>query len=81
MSENQFGNLDSSSGLEILAIFKRLHREGRTVIIVTHDHEVAEHADRIVLLRDGAIAEDRTLSQPRDAEQECRVLAEREDAQ
>lgn len=82
LADEPTGNLDSKSGLEILAIFKRLHRDGRTIVIVTHDDEVAEHADRIIGLVDGTIAEDRTVSQPRDAEQECKALAEdKEDGQ
>jgi len=82
LADEPTGNLDSTSGLEILAIFKRLHRDGRTIVIVTHDDEVAEHADRIIVLVDGTIAEDRAVSRPRDAEQECQALAEgKEDGQ
>jgi putative ABC transport system ATP-binding protein len=72
------GNLDSKSGLEILAIFKRLHREGRTIIIVTHDEEVAQHADRTIVLKDGRIEHDRRVAQPRDAEKEQRQQAQQE---
>lgn len=72
------GNLDSRSGLEILAIFKRLHREGRTIIIVTHDEEVAQHADRTIVLKDGRIEHDRRVTQPRDAEKEQRQQAQQE---
>ncbi len=72
------GNLDSKSGLEILAIFKRLHREGRTIIIVTHDEEVAQHADRTIVLKDGRIEHDRRVTQPRDAEKEQRQQAQQE---
>ena len=70
LADEPTGNLDSRSGLDVLAIFKRLHRQGRTIILVTHDEEVAEHADRVVVLRDGTIAEDRPVVQPRDAEKE-----------
>ena len=72
------GNLDSKSGLEILAIFKRLHREGRTIIIVTHDEEVAQHADRTIVLKDGRIEHDRRVTHPRDAEKEQRQQAQQE---
>ena len=81
LADEPTGNLDSTSSLEILAIFKRLHRDGRTVILVTHDHEVAEHADRVIVLKDGTIAEDRSVPRPRDAEQECKTLPEKEDAE
>ena len=70
LADEPTGNLDSRSGLEVLAIFKSLHRQGRTIILVTHDEEVAEHADRIIVLEDGAVCEDRRVAEPRDAERE-----------
>ena len=81
LADEPTGNLDSKSGLEILAIFKRLHRDGRTIIIVTHDEEVAEHADRIIVLTDGKIEEDRRVARPRDAEEECTEDGEQEAAE
>jgi len=70
LADEPTGNLDSRSGLEVLAIFKRLHRQGRTIVLVTHSEETAEHADRVIVLKDGLVAEDRRIKQPRDAEQE-----------
>jgi putative ABC transport system ATP-binding protein len=70
LADEPTGNLDSQSGLDVLAIFKRLHRQGRTIILVTHDEEVAEHADRVIVLKDGTVAEDYPVAQPRDAEEE-----------
>jgi ABC-type lipoprotein export system ATPase subunit len=52
------GNLDSRAGLEILEIFQRLHRQGKTVVLVTHDETLARHAGRIVRIADGRIVED-----------------------
>ena len=75
LADEPTGNLDSKSGIEILTIFKRLHNQGHTVILITHDSDVAEHADRIVVLKDGRIAEDRPVPQPRDAETELKELA------
>jgi putative ABC transport system ATP-binding protein len=75
LADEPTGNLDTESGLEVLAIFKRLHRDGRTVIVVTHDRELAEHTNRIIVLKDGVIAEDRRVQQPRDAEAELRARA------
>ena len=74
LADEPTGNLDSRSGIEILAIFKRLHKQGRTIIVITHDNNVAEHADRIIVLKDGQIAEDKPVMQPRDAETELKEL-------
>ncbi len=78
LADEPTGNLDSRSGLEVLAIFKQLHRQKRTIVLVTHDQQVAEHADRVIVLRDGIVAEDRRVAEPRDAEQEKNQVAEEE---
>lgn len=52
------GNLDSKSGANVMNILERLNKEGRTIILVTHDKQVALHANRIVTIRDGEIVED-----------------------
>jgi len=79
LADEPTGNLDSRSGTEVMAIFQRLHRDGRTIIIVTHDRELAEHAQRVIVLEDGQIAEDRRISQPRDAQAELAALAPAEE--
>jgi putative ABC transport system ATP-binding protein len=79
LADEPTGNLDSKSGIEILAIFKRLHQQGRTIIVITHDKNVAEHADRIMVLKDGQIAEDKPVIQPRDTEIELKELNNKED--
>jgi len=78
LADEPTGNLDVRSGAEVLAIFQRLHRDGRTIITVTHDQAVAEHARRVIVLRDGRIAEDKPVAQPRDAEAELASLGKEE---
>jgi macrolide transport system ATP-binding/permease protein len=58
LADEPTGALDSKSGVEVMAVLKELSREGRTVILITHAHEVAEHADRVIEIRDGAIQRD-----------------------
>jgi len=65
LADEPTGNLDSKTGEEIMLLFERLHSEGNTIIVVTHEREVADRAERIILIRDGAIASDEpTRSQP-----------------
>ena len=58
LADEPTGNLDSSTTADILRLFRELHREGQTVIIVTHEDEVAAHCERVVRLHDGRIASD-----------------------
>ncbi|MFQ5992368.1 MAG: ABC transporter ATP-binding protein [Nitrospiraceae bacterium] len=55
LADEPTGNLDSRSGLEILQILERFHRAGQTILLVTHERELAERAERVVTLRDGRI--------------------------
>jgi ABC-type lipoprotein export system ATPase subunit len=81
LADEPTGNLDSKSGAEVLAIFQRLHAQGKTIIMVTHDREVAEHADRIIVMEDGRIADEVSVAAPRSAEEELKSLVNGEDAQ
>ncbi|MFQ2133440.1 MacB family efflux pump subunit [Aeromonas hydrophila] len=58
LADEPTGALDSQSGKEVMAIHKELHAQGHTIILVTHDMEVASHADRIITLKDGRVQED-----------------------
>ena len=55
IADEPTGNLDSGSGADILAILDRLHEEGKTIIVVTHDDNIAEHSERAIHLFDGWI--------------------------
>jgi len=58
LADEPTGNLDSKTSTEIMALFERLHGEGNTIVVVTHERDIAEHAHRIVTLRDGKIEKD-----------------------
>ncbi len=57
LADEPTGNLDSNSGKEILSIFDQLHQTGKTIVLVTHDQNAANHAKRIIRMRDGLITE------------------------
>ena len=58
LADEPTGNLDSTTSEEILALFEGLHREGHTIVLVTHEHDIAEHALRQVHLKDGRVERD-----------------------
>jgi putative ABC transport system ATP-binding protein len=70
LADEPTGNLDSRTSSEILAIFQRLNEAGKTVVVVTHEPEIALHCKRIVRMRDGLIAADERIALPRRAEPE-----------
>ena len=59
LADEPTGNLDTESGREIVELFRGLHSEGRTLVVVTHEAEIADRAERVVVLRDGKIQEER----------------------
>ncbi len=58
LADEPTGNLDTATGNEIMALFERLHGEGNTIILVTHEHDIALHAHRVISIRDGKIERD-----------------------
>jgi putative ABC transport system ATP-binding protein len=65
LADEPTGNLDSKTGDLVLGTFQKLHAEGRTVILITHEPYVAEHAERVLVVRDGNIIEDRKNARQR----------------
>jgi putative ABC transport system ATP-binding protein len=65
LADEPTGNLDSATGNEIMGLFHELHDSGQTIVLVTHEHDIAAHARRQIHLLDGKIARDeRTVGQP-----------------
>jgi len=58
LADEPTGNLDSQTGNEIMALFDRLHAQGNTIILVTHEHDIAEYAHRVVHIKDGVVSGD-----------------------
>jgi putative ABC transport system ATP-binding protein len=67
LGDEPTGNLDTRTSEEIMAIFQDLHAEGKTVVIVTHEEDIANHVQRIVRFRDGHIVADEPVKSPTDA--------------
>jgi putative ABC transport system ATP-binding protein len=57
LADEPTGNLDSASTTDVLSLFDDLHHAGRTIVLITHEHDVAEHAQRTLLIRDGSLAD------------------------
>lgn len=77
LADEPTGNLDSASGEDIMAVFQELNREGVTVVLVTHEPDIAEHTKRVVQFKDGLLVKDRIVEKPVDA----KVLIELRKAQ
>jgi putative ABC transport system ATP-binding protein len=67
LADEPTGNLDSSSGEDIMAVFQELNREGVTIVLVTHEPDIAQHTKRVVKFRDGLLTTDEAVQKPIDA--------------
>ncbi|MCL4402947.1 MAG: ABC transporter ATP-binding protein [Acidobacteria bacterium] len=61
LADEPTGNLDTATGNEIMALFERLHQQGNTIVLVTHEHDIAMHAWRIIHIRDGKVEKDEKI--------------------
>ena len=60
LADEPTGNLDSTSTADVLELFEELHRDGRTIVLITHERDIAERAERIVQIRDGEVCDPTT---------------------
>jgi putative ABC transport system ATP-binding protein len=73
------GNLDTRTSVEIMALFQELNSQGKTIVLVTHENEIAEHCKRIIYFRDGRIERDVHIENPVDAREELANLPAEEE--
>lgn len=64
LADEPTGNLDTQSSIEIMDLFTSLHKEGNSVILVTHEPDIAEYANRVIMFRDGSLIDDRRKEMP-----------------
>jgi putative ABC transport system ATP-binding protein len=67
LADEPTGNLDSKTSVEVMALFQSLNEQGITIIVVTHEPDIASYATRIVLMRDGRVQSDEPVAQRRNA--------------
>lgn len=77
LADEPTGNLDTRSGIEVMALFEELHQQGRTIVLVTHEPEIASHAQKIIHFRDGRLVKSDQVANPVRATQ---LLAELDEA-
>ena len=65
LADEPTGNLDTKTSAEVMGVFQKLNDEGKTVVLITHESDIAEHARRVVVFRDGRVVEDRPVEQRR----------------
>jgi putative ABC transport system ATP-binding protein len=80
LADEPTGNLDTRTSLEVMAIFQRLNAAGLTIVLVTHEADIAEYATRIVRFRDGRVVADRPVTARRDAAAEAAACQDEEAA-
>ena len=79
LADEPTGNLDSRTGEEILAIFQDLHKQGKTILFVTHELELARHAQKIIFIRDGMIVNEEKIENPINARETLKNMPKLED--
>lgn len=78
LADEPTGALDSKTSVEIMAIFQKLNQSGMTIVIVTHEPDIAHYADRIIVFKDGHVLTDEAVAEPRNAARELENWQETE---
>jgi putative ABC transport system ATP-binding protein len=76
LADEPTGNLDTRTSVEVMVLFQKLHAQGMTVILVTHEHDISRYARRIITFRDGMIISDKPNPQPRNAAEDLKNMPE-----
>ena len=76
LADEPTGNLDTRTSVEVMVLFQKLHAQGMTVILVTHEHDISRYANRIITFRDGMIISDKPNLQPRNAAEDLKNMPE-----
>jgi putative ABC transport system ATP-binding protein len=67
LADEPTGNLDTKTSEEVMAVFQKLNDDGKTIVLITHEADIAEYAKRVVVFRDGLLVEDRPVAKRRKA--------------
>jgi putative ABC transport system ATP-binding protein len=76
LADEPTGNLDTRTSVEVMVLFQKLHAQGMTVILVTHEHDISRYARRIITFRDGMIISDKPNPEPRNAAEDLKNMPE-----
>ncbi|WP_434511280.1 ABC transporter ATP-binding protein [Desulfitobacterium sp. AusDCA] len=75
LADEPTGNLDTKSSIDVMAIFQKIHSEGNTVLIITHEPEIVQYTRRVIYFRDGAVEGDEKVENPRDAVSDIKSMS------
>src|SRR5439155_17318292 len=76
LADEPTGNLDTRTSVEILVLLQQLNRQGITIVLITHEPDIAEYASRVLTFRDGRLLRDEPVRSPRDAARARALLGE-----